>query len=77
VERHRRPRQESRTGRECQFCRNSDPNFGMRDPQDRLVIARGNDSAASHLTENGHVRHRVLEIRIRLAVIEGSLEHVA
>jgi hypothetical protein len=44
---------------------------------DRLVSSKSDDAATAHLTENGHVRHRVLEIRVRLAVMTGSLEHVA
>jgi hypothetical protein len=71
------PRHETRTGRECQFCRNSDPNFGIRELQDRLVTSKGNDSAAAHMTENGYAQHRALEVRIRLAVMTGSWEHVA
>jgi hypothetical protein len=71
------PRPETRTGRDCQFCRQSDLNFAMRAPQDRLVISKGDDSAAAHMTENGYVQHRSLEVRIRLAVTTGSWQHVA
>ena len=75
---HRRPpKKDTRTGRDCQFCRNSDPDFGKRDPLDRLVTSKVNDSAGSHMTENGYVKHRLLEIEVRLAVMTGSVQHVA
>ncbi len=33
---HRKPRpKETRTGHDCQFCRQFDPEFGRRDPMDR------------------------------------------
>ena len=71
------PRPETRIGRDCQFCRHSDPNFAMRAVEDRLVISKGDNSAATHMTENGYVQHRSLEVRIRLAVTTGSWQHVS
>jgi hypothetical protein len=63
---HREPQpKETRTGRDCQFCRHSDPEFGKRDPMNRLVHSEVQDTATAHLTENGHIRHRPLEIRMR------------
>jgi hypothetical protein len=51
-----------RTGRDCQFCLRVDPDFAKRNPIDRTVQEDLEDSAASHLSENGHVRHRISEI---------------
>jgi hypothetical protein len=54
---------DSRAGRDCQFCLGADPDFAKRDPIDRWVEA--DDSANSHISENGHVRHRLFEIARR------------
>jgi hypothetical protein len=54
----RRPRPETRTGRDCLFCRHSDPNFAMRATHYRLVTSNEDDSATAHMTENGYVQHR-------------------
>jgi hypothetical protein len=51
-----------RTGRDCQFCQRFDPDFAKRTAIDRSVQEDLDDSAASHLSENGHVRHRIFEI---------------
>jgi hypothetical protein len=56
---------DSRAGRDCQFCQRFDPDFSQRDPQDRWVELE--DSAHSHISENGHVRHRLFEIARRRA----------
>ena len=64
--------QETRTGRDCPFCREFDPGFGKRDPIDRLVCEL-NDDAAAHMTENGEIKHRLLEIRMR----EGPVGYAA
>jgi hypothetical protein len=32
---------------------------------DRLVCLELEDTAAAHMTENGHIRHRLLEIKMR------------
>ena len=69
---HLRPLQDTRTGRDCQFCRHSDPDFGERNPVDRLVRSK-DDTATGHLTENGYIKHRMLEIEVRLGVIEFAL----
>jgi hypothetical protein len=55
---------ETRTGHECQFCRCFDPGFWKRDPIDRLVCPELIDTAAAHMTENGRIHHRLLEIRM-------------
>jgi hypothetical protein len=44
----------------------SDPHFEQRAPLDKVVSKNVNE-ATGHLTENGYVRHRILEIEIRLA----------
>jgi hypothetical protein len=75
---HLRPLQDTRTGRDCQFCRHSDPDFGKRNTMDKLVGSKQDDTAAAHMTENGYVRHRMLEIEVRLGVSEfGLLPEVA
>lgn len=51
---------DSRAGRDCKFCSQFDPEFAKRNPIDRWVEVE--DSASSHLSENGHVRHRLFEI---------------
>lgn len=59
---HRKPQpKETRTGRDCQFCQTSDPEFGKRDLLDRLVTSKVSDTVAAHMTENGRIRHRLLE----------------
>ena len=50
-------------GRACEFCKRFDPDFDVRSPSDQLVIATANDVASSHLTEDGHVKHRLWELR--------------
>jgi hypothetical protein len=68
---HRKPQhEETRTGRDCRFCQRSDPDFGKRDPMDRLVSSELNDSAAAHMTEDGYVKHRMLEVEARMGVTE-------
>ena len=75
---HLRPLQDTRKGRDCQFCRRSDPDFGKRNAMDKLVGSKQDDTAAAHMTENGYVRHRILEIEVRLGVSEfGLLPEVA
>jgi hypothetical protein len=62
-----------RPGRECQFCQQFDPRFAERSPIDRSVQQDSDDSAASHLSENGHVRHRISEIvRLRKQGVSAS-----
>lgn len=74
---HLRPQQDTCTARDCQFCRQSDPDFGKRETMDRVVSSK-NDTAAAHLTENGYVKHRMLEVEVRLGVTQfGLLSNVA
>jgi hypothetical protein len=50
-------------GRRCQFCEEFDPDFEQRKPMDQLVAVQVNDIASGHLTEDGHVKHRLVELR--------------
>jgi hypothetical protein len=40
-----------------------DPHFPQRSPLDQMVAARRKASASAHLTEDGYVRHRMIELR--------------
>ena len=61
-------RKEHPDGRDCQFCATIDPNFAKRNPIDRWVHGKPEDSAMSHLSENGHVLHLMFEITKRRAL---------
>lgn len=63
------------TARVCEYCRTVDPDFVLRPDLDQLV--HGPDSAAHHLAENGHVRHRVLEVSLRIQPGRGKHDHPA
>jgi len=65
--------QDTRTGRECQFCRNMDPDFSRRRPMDRMVQSKLEDVASAHMTEEGYVKHRIAElIKKQAAMATGS-----
>ena len=64
---HLRPLPDTRTGRDCRFCQDFDPSFENRNPMDRLVCSKQNDTPGAHMTENGYVRHRMLELEVRVA----------
>jgi len=49
-------------GRDCRFCQTMDPNFASRKPIDRLVHAQLEDTASAHLSEDGYVSHRLVEL---------------
>ena len=55
-------------GRECGFCKRFDPEFDQRRPIDRLVGGNVYDTAAAHFTEDGHVKHRLLELNKLLGI---------
>ena len=55
-------RTDTRSGRPCEFCMQADPNFNKRKPMDQIVSANRRHTAAAHLTEDGYVRHRWLEV---------------
>jgi hypothetical protein len=55
-------RSDSRSGCPCEFCKQMDPHFPKRRALDQLVVANRQHTASAHLTEDGYVRHRVLEL---------------
>ena len=54
---------DTRSSRPCEFCREFDPQFPQRRPLDQMVAASRKANASAHLTEDGYVRHRMLELR--------------
>lgn len=54
---------DTRSGRLCEFCRELDPQFPRRHPLDQMVASSRKACASAHLTEDGYVRHRMLELR--------------
>ncbi len=63
----------SRRVNTCGFCRHSDPDFEERNPPMDRMVCSNQHTATGHVTENGYVRHRMLEIEVRLGVIEFAL----
>jgi len=62
---HRKPQaSDFRNGRDCCYCASHDPEFSKRRSSDRLVHPRLNDIAAAHLTEDGYVKHRLIELEL-------------
>ena len=53
----------TRSSRPCEFCRELDPQFPQRRPLDQMVASGRKATASAHLTEDGYVRHRMLELR--------------
>ncbi|MFZ0283989.1 MAG: hypothetical protein WAL32_02060 [Terriglobales bacterium] len=69
---------ETRNFRECRFCSALDPDFASRRPVDRMVLPKLDDTASAHLTEDGYVKHRIVElIRKRAAVVPAMLQRSA
>ncbi len=54
---------DTRSSRPCEFCRELDPLFPERRPLDQMVASSRKAVASAHLTEDGYVRHRMLELR--------------
>ena len=54
---------DTRSSRPCEFCRELDPKFSQRRPLDQMVASSRKAIASAHLTEDGYVRHRMLELR--------------
>ena len=50
-----------RAGKPCSYCKDLDPTFSNRPALDQLV-AGVNHSAHAHVTEDGYVRHRMIEL---------------
>ncbi len=53
---------DTRSSRPCEFCREFDPKFRERRPLDQMVGTNRKHTASAHLTEDGYVRHRILEL---------------
>jgi hypothetical protein len=58
----RKKRLEVRSSRVCEFCQQLDPKFGHRHPMDQMVGLTRKSTAAAHLTEDGYVQHRLVEL---------------
>ena len=54
---------DTKSSRPCEFCREMDPQFAHRHPMDQMVATNRKAAASAHLTEDGYVRHRILELR--------------
>jgi len=54
---------DTRSSRRCEFCQKLDPQFIQRRPLDQMVATNRKATASAHLTEDGYVRHRILELR--------------
>ena len=54
---------DTRSSHPCEFCREFDPEFHARRLPDRMVASNRKHTASAHLTEDGYVRHRMLELR--------------
>lgn len=52
-----------RSSRPCEFCQELDPQFPHRRPLDQMVSGSRKPIASAHLTEDGYVHHRMLELR--------------
>lgn len=52
-----------RSSRPCEFCQAHDPHFTRRSVLDQMVVTGRKAIASSHVTEDGYVRHRILELR--------------
>ena len=70
---HHNPQPKTTSGRDCQFCKEFDQGFRKRALLDRLVYRELEDTATAHMTENGQIEHRRLEIRMR----EGPVGYAA
>jgi hypothetical protein len=52
-----------RFGSPCEFCQEFDPQFNQRNPLDQMVVANRQHTDSAHLTDEGYVRHRMLDLR--------------
>ena len=65
---HRKPgKQDTRNARPCAYCQQTDNDFLQRRSSDQMVVCGLRDVASAHLTEEGFLRHRMLELRILAA----------
>ena len=53
---------DTRSSRPCAFCKEHDPKFRERRPSDQMVATNRKHTASAHLTEDGYVRHRMIEL---------------
>ena len=53
---------DTRSSRPCEFCQELDPHFPTRRPLDQMVVSARKPVASAHITEDGYVRHRILEL---------------
>ena len=53
---------DTRSSRPCEFCQELDPQFLQRRPLDQMVATSRKAVASAHLSEDGYVRHRMLEL---------------
>jgi hypothetical protein len=65
-------RSDTRSGCLCEFCKRLDPFFPKRRPIDQMVASNRKHTASAHLTEDGYVRHRMLEVREMVARLPQS-----
>jgi hypothetical protein len=56
------PRLDTPSSRLCEFCREFDAKFVERSAPDQMVAANRKHTASAHMTEDGYVRHRILEL---------------
>jgi hypothetical protein len=54
---------DTRSSRPCEFCQQHDPKFRERRAPDQMVATNRKYTASAHLTEDGYVRHRMLELQ--------------
>ena len=64
----KRKHEDTRSGRDCQFCAKFDSEFKKRTQIDRLVAPNRVETASAHMSEDGYVKHRILEMRARFGV---------
>jgi hypothetical protein len=62
IEQISKKRFEVRSSRPCEFCKELDPQFPHRHPLDQAVSFGRKSTASAHLTEDGYVRHRIVEL---------------
>ncbi len=53
---------DTRSSRPCEFCQDRDPHFRKRSPLDQVIASSRQASASAHITEDGYVKHRMLEL---------------
>ena len=53
---------DTRSSHPCEFCREHDPKFRERRALDQMVATNRKHTASAHVTEDGYVRHRMLEL---------------